>query len=154
MAILRDVDPQQYLYSFLGSFRGRGKEPGTHCLRMHSIKDLKTTCFNVGVSWMTYGRVEGFGETSQRSQWLAYSCRLWRAPVLAKHAAATLRPTAAKQQWSSRIRDHLGVQVWLDNGLPQHVCPKCKRELQTVEGAAEDSGEQRQRGCCLCQASC
>ena len=24
--------------SFPGSFRGRGKEPGTHCLRMHSIK--------------------------------------------------------------------------------------------------------------------
>ena len=24
--------------------------------------------FNVGVSWMTYGRVLGFGETSQRSR--------------------------------------------------------------------------------------
>ena len=29
--------------------------------------------------------------------------------------------------------DHLGVQVRLDDGLPQHVCPKCKRELQTLK---------------------
>ena len=42
-------------------------------------------------------------------------------------------PTAAKQRWSSRINDHLSVQVRLDGGPPQHVCPKCKRELQTLE---------------------
>ena len=71
-----------------------------------------------------------------------------------KHAVAIFSPTAAKQRWSSRIKDHLSVQVWLDDGPPQHVCPKCKRKLQTLERDAEDSGEQRQQGCCLCQASC
>ena len=68
-----------------------------------------------------------------------YSCRLWRAPVLAKHAVTIFSPTAAKKRWSSRNKDHLSV---LDGGPPQHVCPKCKRELQTMEGAAEDSGKQ------------
>jgi len=68
--------------------------------------------------------------------WL--SCRLWRAPVLTKHAVAILSPTAAKQRWSSRIKDYLTVQV---RSPPQHVCPKCKHELQTLEKDAEDSGE-------------
>ena len=39
-----------------------------------------------------------------------YSCHLWRAPVLAKHAVATFSPTAAKQRWSSRTKDHLSIQ--------------------------------------------
>ena len=47
------------------------------------------------------------------------------------------------------IRDHLSIQVRLDDGLPHHVCPKCKRELQALERAAEGSGEQRQQGRCL-----
>ena len=52
-------------------FSGEGKRAWYTLFARASNYDLKTRCFNVGVSWMTYGRVVGFGETSQRSRWLA-----------------------------------------------------------------------------------
>ena len=49
----------------------------------------------------------------------------------------------------------LAERVWLgETSPPQHVYPKCKCELQTLEKDGEDSGEQRQQGCYICQASC
>ena len=96
----------------------------------------------MGVLWMTYGRVVGFGETSQCSQWLAIPAvcgELLYSPGMQWLFLVILQQ---KQRWSLRIRDHLSIQVWLDGSLPQHVCPKCKRELQTLERDAEDSSEQ------------
>ena len=96
----------------------------------------------MGVFWMMYGRVVGFGETSQRSRWLAIPAVRGELLHLPSMQWLFLVLLQQKQQWSLRIRDHLSIQVWLDGGLPQHVCPKCKRELQTLGRDAEDSSEQ------------
>ena len=103
---------------------------------------------------MTCRRVVGFGKMSQRSQWLAIPAICVELLYLPSMQWLSFSPTVAKQRWSSRIKDHLSVQVWLDDGPPQHVCLKCKRKLQTLERDAEDSSEQQQQGCCLWQASC
>ena len=85
----------------------------------------------------------GFGETFvQCSQWLAIPAIYGKLLYSPSMLWLFFSPTAAKQQWSSRIKDHLSVQVRLDGGPSHQVCPKCKSELQTMEGAAEDNGEQ------------
>ena len=61
-----------------------------------------------------------------------YSCRLYQAPVLAKHAMAIFSPTAAKQRWSCKTDNHLSAQVQLESSPPQHISPKCKHNMQTL----------------------
>ena len=75
---------------------------------------------------------------TQFSAMADYSCRLCRAAILAKNVAAIFSPTAAKQRVSTRIQDLLGVEVTENDGLPQHICHKCKRRLETLERATED----------------
>ena len=45
---------------------------------------------------------------------------------------------AVKQQFPSRIENLLDVKVAGNDGLPQHICEKCKRRVETLERATED----------------
>ena len=50
---------------------------------------------------------------------------------------------AVKQQLPSRIENLLDVKVAGNDGLPQHICEKCKRRVETLERATEDLGKFR-----------
>ena len=72
-----------------------------------------------------------------------YLCCLCQARVATKQAVAIFGKTEAIQRVPSRIKDLLGVRVVQSDGLPQHICMKCKRRLETLERAAEDLQEFR-----------
>ena len=72
-----------------------------------------------------------------------HSCRLCQAAVLAKETVAIFAPTAANQRVPPRIEDLLGVRVVKNDGLPQHICKKCKRRVESLERATEDLQEFR-----------
>ena len=59
-----------------------------------------------------------------------YSCRLCQGAVLAKHTVGIFSPTVAKQHVSTRIEDHLSVEVLQNDGLPLHIY---QRRLETLE---------------------
>ena len=65
-------------------------------------------------------------------------CRLCGTTASFQHAVSLFSPAAVKQQLSSRIRSLLNVEVAANDGLPQHICEKCKRRVETLERATED----------------
>ena len=58
-----------------------------------------------------------------------------------KHAVSLFSSMAVKQQLPSRIENLLKVAG--NDGLPQHICEKCKRRVETLERATEDLGKFR-----------
>lgn len=66
-------------------------------------------------------------------------CRLCATVVSSsKNAVSLFSPTAVKQLLSSRIEDLLDVKVAENDSLPQYICEKCKRRVETLERAIED----------------
>ena len=53
-------------------------------------------------------------------------------------AVSLVSHTAVQQRLSSRITDLLDVPVTQADGLPGHICRKCKRKLERLEKAAEE----------------
>ena len=63
-------------------------------------------------------------------------CRLCGTTVLSfKHAVSLFSSMAVKQQLPSRIENLLDVKIAGNDGLPQHICEKCKRRVETLERA-------------------
>ena len=58
--------------------------------------------------------------------------------LLPKHAVNLFGHAAVKTQLSSRPEDLLGVRVAVNDGLPQHICERCKRRVETLERAVAD----------------
>ena len=53
-------------------------------------------------------------------------------------AVSLFSHTAKQQRLSGRITDLLDVPVTQADGLPEHICRKCKRKLERLEKAAEE----------------
>ena len=69
----------------------------------------------------------------------AMSACLWCQSVPnSKNSVALFSSAGLQQKWAVRIEDLLGVQVVQCQGLPRHICQKCKRRVETLEGAATD----------------
>ena len=60
-----------------------------------------------------------------------------------RHAVSLFSSMAVKQQLPSRIENLLDVKVAGNDGLPQHICEKCKKRVETLERATEDLGKFR-----------
>ena len=68
-------------------------------------------------------------------------CRLCGTTVSSfRHAVSLFSSMAVKQQLPSRIENLLDVKVAGNDGLPQHICEKCKRRVESLERATEDLG--------------
>ena len=65
-------------------------------------------------------------------------CRLCQTTVTSKNSVSLFSIGGLQHKWPERIADLLGVQVVSEDGLPQHVCQKCKRRVETLERAATD----------------
>ena len=65
-------------------------------------------------------------------------CRLCQTATPAKCTTSLFGTKAMKERLASRINDLLGVIVDANDGLPQHVCAKCKRRVETHEKSVED----------------
>ena len=70
-----------------------------------------------------------FGWRVKQLKTAGYCCHLCKAPVFTKHTVALVSPTATMIVF--RMEDLFGVQVCLDDSLPQSICPKCKCRLET-----------------------
>ena len=55
-----------------------------------------------------------------------------------KNAVSLFSPTAVKQLLSSRIEDLLDVKVAENDALPQYICEKFKRRVETLERAIKN----------------
>ena len=64
-------------------------------------------------------------------------CRLCQTATPANHAILLFGTKAVEERLASRINDLLDVTVDANDGLPQHICGKCKR-METLEKLAED----------------
>ena len=53
-------------------------------------------------------------------------------------AVSLFSNTAVQQRLPDRITDLLDVPVTQADGLPGHICRKCKRKLERLEKAAEE----------------
>ena len=72
--------------------------------------------------------------------------------LLPKHAVNLFGHAAVKTQLSSRPEDLLGVRVVVNDGLPQHICERCKwrhwrEQLRTWKDSAVRS-VRAMRSCC------
>ena len=67
-----------------------------------------------------------------------HECRLCRAVVPAKQSTSLFSPLGLQQKWASRIEDLLDVSAAHNDGLPGHICDKCKRRMVLLEKAAVD----------------
>ena len=65
-------------------------------------------------------------------------CRLCQSSSLSDVAVSLFSPTAVQQRLPGRITDLLDVPVARNDGLPGHICRKCKRKLERLEKAAEE----------------
>ena len=65
-------------------------------------------------------------------------CRLCMTAVSANNATTLFRTKAVTQDLASRINHILDVAVNANDGLPHHVCNKCKRRVEILERSAED----------------
>lgn len=85
---------------------------------------LKTTCASSrrGIDMTTYCKV----------------CRLCRTEMPGKNSVALFSLAGEQQRLSTRISELLDVSVAKDDGLPGHICKKCKHRLEYLEKAAED----------------
>ena len=54
-------------------------------------------------------------------------CRLCQTTLTSKNSVSLFSIAGLQHKWPERITDLLGVQVVSGDGLPQHVCQKCKR---------------------------
>ena len=63
-------------------------------------------------------------------------CRLCEALVPWNRAVCLFNRTAVEQRLASRISNLLDVSVDANDGLPEQVCDKCKRRVETLERAA------------------
>ena len=71
-------------------------------------------------------------------------CRLSGTTVSSfRHAVSLFSSMVVKQQLPSRIENLLDVKVAGNDGLPQHICEKCKRRVESLERATEDLGKFR-----------
>lgn len=66
------------------------------------------------------------------------SCRLCQTMVPSAHAVCLFSIKADKARLRSRISDLLDIPVTEKDGLPEHICEKCRRKLERLEKAAED----------------
>ena len=65
-------------------------------------------------------------------------CRLCQSSSPSDTAVNLFSQTAAEQRLPDRITDLLDVPVARADGLPGHICCKCKRKLEHLEKAAEE----------------
>ena len=65
-------------------------------------------------------------------------CRLCQIATSANTAILLFGTKAVEERLASRINDMLDVTVDVNDGLPQHICGKCKRRVETLERSAED----------------
>ena len=65
-------------------------------------------------------------------------CRLCQSSSPSDTAVSLFSQTAAQQRLPGRITDLLEVPVARADGLPGHICRKCKRKLERLEKAAEE----------------
>ena len=95
----------------------------------------------MGVNEMTLKYLWACAMTSARAfmfTMVASLCRLCRTTLLPKHAVNLFGHAAVKTQLSSRTEDLLGIRVAENDGLPQHICERCKRRVETLERAVAD----------------
>ncbi len=64
-------------------------------------------------------------------------CRLCRATIPTKHSISLFSPGGVQQRLPTRITDLLDVSVASNDGLPGHICVKCKRRLESLEKAED-----------------
>ena len=65
-------------------------------------------------------------------------CRLCQTATPANSAILLFGTKAVEESLASRINDLLDVTVDANDSLPQHICRKCKRRVETLEKLAED----------------
>jgi len=68
----------------------------------------------------------------------SFLCRLCRASIASGSDVCLFSQTAVRQNLPGRITDLLDVPIAAKDGLPQHICNKCKRKLERLEKAAEE----------------
>ena len=68
----------------------------------------------------------------------SFLCRLSRASIASGSAVCLFSQVAVRQNLPGRITDLLDVPIAAKDGLPQHICHKCKRKLERLEKAAEE----------------
>ena len=66
------------------------------------------------------------------------TCRLCQSLVTANHSVALFTHSSIQCKLATRFADLLNVAVDANDGLPQCVCRRCKRRLETLESALED----------------
>ena len=65
-------------------------------------------------------------------------CRLCRVVVPTNRSISLFSHRGVQQRLPTRIASLLDVTIARDDGLPQYICEKCKRRLESLEKAAED----------------
>ncbi len=65
-------------------------------------------------------------------------CRLCKAAVPLNRSVTLFSRGSIQRQLPSRISDLLDVRVDANDGLPLHMCCKCKTRLESLEKAAQD----------------
>ena len=65
-------------------------------------------------------------------------CRLCRSNIITKNSVALFSNAGIQNKLADRITDLLGVRVVSGDGLPQQICKKCKRRIETLERATKD----------------
>ena len=68
----------------------------------------------------------------------SFLCRLCRASIASGSDVCLFSQTVVRQNLPGRITDLLDVPIAAKDGLPQHICNKCKRKLERLEKAAEE----------------
>ena len=66
------------------------------------------------------------------------STRMCQTATPANNASLLFGTKAVEERLASRIHDLLDVTVDANDGLPQHICGKYKRRVETLERSAED----------------
>lgn len=75
-------------------------------------------------------------------------CRLCRSLVLDVKATSLFTSMGLVNQWPSRIESLLNVPVSKDDGLPTHICCKCKTRIVNLERARIDLEEFKELARC------
>ena len=66
------------------------------------------------------------------------TCRLCKSDIAANRAISLFSPRSVQQNLSTRFTQLLGVNIHANDGLPPHVCERCRRQLERLEGAMQD----------------
>ena len=66
------------------------------------------------------------------------TCRLCKADIAANRAISLFSPRSVQQNLSTRFTQLLGLNIHANDGLPPHICKRCRRQLERLEGAMQD----------------